>query len=531
MTQFKDLERAFNRGEIGRRQFLFHATALAGTTALSPALLSGTAQASEPKKGGTLRVGCSGANTSDSLDGATQSDIYMQFLGHGMVFDCLTEVTADSTLVGELAESWEASPDAVSWTFKLRKGVEFHNGKSFGADDVIESLNHHIAPDTKSAAKPIIAAIEDMKKHDDHTLTLTLKTGNADFPYLLSDYHILMYPAGMFDEAVAKGIGTGGYKLESFEPGVRSYSTRNENYYKADSCWFDAVDLIAINDPNARQTALVTDEVDVINRVDLKTIKLLQRNDAIQIFEVTGNQHYSYPMITTQAPFDNNDVRLALKYAFDRGEMVQKILQGHGAPGNDHPIGPANQYWHQDLEQREYDPDKAKFHLKQAGLENLKIDVSAADAAFPGAVDATVLYRETAARAGIEINVVREPDDGYWSNVWMQKPYCACFWSGRATEDWMFSTAYEKGVPWNDSYWDNERFNKLLIEARAELDSDKRRALYYEMQVIVRDEGGVAVPMFANWVDASNKKVTHGPDIGNLWQLDGARLAERWWFA
>lgn len=161
----------------------------------------------------------------------------------------------------------------------------------------------------------------------------------------------------------------------------------------------------------------------------------------------------------------------------------------------------------------------------------MTIDLSAADAAFGGAVDASVLYKETASRAGININVVREPDDGYWSNVWMQKPWCACFWSGRATEDWMFSTAYEQGVPWNDSFWDHERFNKLLVEARALLDPDKRRELYYEMQVIVRDEGGVPIPMFANWVDASSTKLAHGEHLGNLWQLDGARLAERWWFA
>ena len=143
-----------------------------------------------------------------------------------------------------------------------------------------------------------------------------------------------------------------------------------------------------------------------------------------------------------------------------------------------------------------------------------------------------MLYKESAAKAGIDINVVREPEDGYWSNVWMKKPYCACFWSGRATEDWMFSTAYEAGRA-------VERFllgARALQQAAARgpgrlLDPDKRRELYYEMQVIVRDEGGVAIPMFANWVDANSKKLAHGEHLGNLWQLDNARLAERWWFA
>ncbi len=514
-------------GRISRRQFMEGALVLGLTVSAA-----GTAAfAATPKRGGTVRIGCAGANTSDSWDGGTHSDIFMQMSAHGMVFDCLTEVKADGSLVGELAEDWTASDDAKVWTFNLRKGVEFHNGKSFGADDVIESLEHHIGEDSKSAAKPIIASIEELKKNDSHSITMTLKNGNADFPYLLSDYHILIYPAGMKDEAIAKGIGTGGYKLDNFEPGVRCLATRNENFYKTDSCYFDSVNMTAINEGNARQNALVTGEVDVINRVDLKTVGLLARNPDIEIFEVTGNQHFSFPMHTNRAPFDNNDVREALKYAFDRDELLQKILRGHGAVGNDHPIGPANQYWHKDLEQRAFDPDKAKHHLKKAGMENLKIDLSAADAAFGGAVDASVLYKESAAKAGIEINVVREPDDGYWSNVWLKKPFCACFWSGRATEDWMFSTAYEAGVPWNDSYWEHERFNKLLIEARGTIDTDKRRELYHEMQIIVRDEGGVAIPLFANWVDATSKKLAHGEDLGNLWQLDGARLAERWWFA
>ena len=110
---------------------------------------------------------------------------------HGAVFDTLTQVAADGQLIGELAESWEATPDAKTWTFKLRKGVTFHNGKAFGADDVMESLNMHVAEGAKSAAKPIVSAITEMNKISDHELSLTLAAGNADFPFLLSDYHIL----------------------------------------------------------------------------------------------------------------------------------------------------------------------------------------------------------------------------------------------------------------------------------------------------------------------------------------------------
>ena len=423
MEKLTELQRAFQARKISRREFMAQASVLAGGAAFANTLMSSSALAA-PQQGGTVKIGCAGANTSDSYDGGTHSDIFMQMLGHGMVFDCLTEVKADGSLAGELVESWEASDDASVWTFKLKKDVTFHNGKSFGADDVIESMQHHMGEDSKSAAKPIVAPITELKKDDDHTVSFVLTSGNADFPYLLSDYHLLIYPAGMKDEAIAKGIGTGGYIHEAFEPGVRAIAQRNPNYHRSDCCYFDSVEMIAINDPNSRQNALVTGEVDVINRVDLKTAHLLERNKNVELFEVTGNQHYSYPMHTNKAPYDNNDVREALKYAFDREELVQKILRGHGIPGNDHPIGPANQYWHKDLAQRSYDPDKAKFHLKKAGIDRLEISVSASEAAFGGAVDATVLYQESAAKCGIDITVVREPEDGLLEKCLATKALC-----------------------------------------------------------------------------------------------------------
>ena len=236
-------------------------------------------------------------------------------------------------------------------------------------------------------------------------------------------------------------------------------------------------------------------------------------------------------MLIDQKPFDNNDVRMALKLGVDRPAMLKTVLRGHGALGNDHPISLANRFHAAELPQRAYDPDKAKWHLKQAGMEGLEVNLSAADAAFAGAVDAAVLYKEYAAKAGINITVVREPNDGYWSNVWLKKGWGACYWGGRATEDWMFSTAYEGGVPWNDTHMDHKRFNELLLLGRAELDEKKRRGIYVEMQRIVRDEGGVVVPVFANYVFAMADKVQHDKQMSNNMDLDGHKAIERWWFA
>ncbi|MEJ6478169.1 MAG: ABC transporter substrate-binding protein [Octadecabacter sp.] len=479
-------------------------------------------------RGGKLTAGLSGANTSDSWDARTHSDIFMIACCQGAVFDSLTEVSADGSLVGELAESWEASADAKTWTFNLRQGVTFHNGKAFGADDVIESLQMHLGEESKSAAKPIVEAISEMNKITDYQVQFVLASGNADFPYLMSDYHIMMYPAGMIEEAIGSGIGTGLYQVQSFDPGVRMTATRFADHYKGDSAgFFDEIEYIAINDNTARMNALMTGQVDAVNRLDFKVEALLNANPNVRIQEVTGNQHYTFPMLTGSAPFNDVNVRKALKYGVNRQELVDKILLGHGQVGNDTPIGPANPYY-LEMEQLEYDPDQAKFYLQQAGLDSLDVDLSASNAAFEGAVDAAQLYQASAAGSGININVIQEPADGYWSNVWLKKPWCASYWSGRATEDWMFSTAYEVGAPWNDSQWDHPRFQELLLSARAELDSAKRAEQYGEMQMILRDEGGVIIPMFANYVQGLGTSIQTPETVGNLWQMDNGRMAERW---
>jgi len=344
---------------------------------------------------------------------------------------------------------------------------------------------------------------------------------------------LLMYPAGQIEEAIAKGIGTGLYQVVNFDPGVRLITKRVKDHYKGDSAGhFDEVEIIAINDGSARMNALMTGQVDVVSRVDFKTETLLKANPNTEIFEVTGNQHFSFPMLSKTAPFDDNNIRLALKHSLDREAMLQTILRGHGYIGNDHPIGKSNRYFAAELEQKSYDPDKARHYLKKAGRTNLEVDLSAADAAFGGAVDAAVLFKEHAAAAGITINVVREPNDGYWSNIWNtdNRKWCMCYWGGRPTEDWMFATAYAAGADWNDSFWTHEKFNKLLLQARSELDDAKRRQMYFEMQQIVSDEGAVLVPMFNNYVFATNDKVGHADVMGANWGMDGNRGMERWWF-
>ena len=177
---------------LSRRGFA-HTAALAASAAMLPGSLAGL-RAAEPKKGGHLKLGIDGAGSQDSLDPASYTATYMQAVGYHYG-NCLVELDEKNQLVPELAQSWEPSDDATKWVLKLRQGVQFHNGKEMTAEDVVASLNHHRTEDSKSAAKVYLSVFSDIKATDKNEVTLTLPSGNADVPYILADYHLLIMPA------------------------------------------------------------------------------------------------------------------------------------------------------------------------------------------------------------------------------------------------------------------------------------------------------------------------------------------------
>ena len=176
-----------------------------------------------------------------------------------------------------------------------------------------------------------------------------------------------------------------------------------------------------------------------------------------------------------------------------------------------------------------YDPDKAKYHLKKGGAEGHTFTLHTSESGFNGAVDAAVLYQQSPAKAGIKIDVKREPADGYWSNIRLKKPWCAAYWNTRPTEDWALTFQFAEDAAWNDSHFRHAKFNKLLKEARVELDQSKRREMYGELQRILKDEGSTIIVAFANHIGAASKKLRHDTIASNF-ELDGGRIAERWWF-
>ena len=328
-------------GTMPRRDFMGKAAALGLTAAAASTLLANAARAATPVAGGTFKMGVQGGESTNSQDPATwASDVPIaggQLWGEGLV-----EVEADGSLSGLVAESWEGTSDAKTWRFKIRQGIAFSNGQAVTADDVMKTMERHSNEDSKSGALGIVQGIESMRTDGD-VFEVTLGVGNADLPYLMADYHLMIQPGGGFDDPTA-AIGTGAYILETDDPGVRMVAKRNPNYWGGDqtqTAHYDQAEVIVLNDATARTAALQSGQVDTINRVEPKIAKLLDRAPNVDVLSTAGRGHYVFIAHIDTAPFDNNDLRLALKYALNREEMVEKILFGYGSIGNDMPLNAA----------------------------------------------------------------------------------------------------------------------------------------------------------------------------------------------
>lgn len=300
------------------------------------------------------------------------------------------------------------------------------------------------------------------------------------------------------------------------------------DYWRPDVGFADELELLVITDNSARVSALLNGQVHLINRIEPKVVSLISKSSSVAVVPTEGRGHYVFVMRCDAPPFDNADLRMALKLAIDREEMVHRILLGFGSVGNDSPI---NQTYPLAVEfpQRKYDPEEAAKLYKKSGHSG-PIVLHASDVAFGGAVDAAVLFKEQAARAGITIEVRREPGDGYWSNIWNKAPFCASYWDGRPTQDQMLTTAYTSEAAWNDTAWKRPDFDALLVQARSETDDAKRADLYKQGVAMIRDDGGVIAPMFSQYLDGvSNKIKGYFPDINN--ELSNHRWSERCWLA
>ncbi|WP_158812470.1 ABC transporter substrate-binding protein [Methylocapsa sp. S129] len=526
MSQWDCLTERLRLGAISRRAFMARATALGLSAPLAIGATGslGAPAAETPKRGGTLRLALAGGSRTDRIEPASYADSVMISVGRGL-FNGLVELTAEGRLAPELSSSWEARNGAVVWVFNLRKGVKFSNGQEFTADDAIYSLNLHRG-ESVSRASAAMKAVNDIKKLDKNQIQITLGAPDADFPAVLTDPHLLMAPDGFKDWS--RPIGTGAFVLDKFDPGVRIALKRAGDYWKEGRGHLDAAEITVIGDWSERLDALISGQADIVNRVDHRTVGLFAKTPRLNVIVAPGGWHAVLAMEMDKPPYDNLDIRLALKYAVDREQILKALFGGYGALGNDHPIPSGDPYFNKDLPQRKRDPDKAAFHLKKSGLDPTLL-LQASDAAFPGAVDVAALVQSSAGKAGLKIELKNEPVDGFWDNVWLKAAFVENCWKGRAAATQILWDVYRAGAPLNESHWKNDRFEQLLVDARSETDEGKRKGYIWEMQAILHEDGSAVIPVFRDWIDASRDILGgHTPHGG--FEMDNGYILDKAFF-
>lgn len=470
------------------------------TTGLAAGLFaaSGVSIASRPRVGGRLRAALPGAAMTDSWDARKGFGLFMAAAGQGAVFDCLTEVAADGTLRGELATGWEASRDAKLWVFDLRRDVRFHDGTPFDAASVVETVRLHLSAGPSGAAWQIVENIDSVRASGPNQVQFHLKTGNADFPYLLSDRHMILYPAGKIAEAMRDGIGTGVYRVARFEPGERFLGWRMADHYRDGAAgWFDQIEFLAVENAAERQGLLTSGRVDVAAQVDPFLAEILSTMPEFTLSSIPGNQH-----VVLNAGQAEPAVAKALKLAVNRDDLLLQGLNGQGHIGHDSPVGPFNQYY--EMSGARFDPEEAKAVLRTSGYDQIGLGLLSLSA-VPEHL-ARALWSSLSA-AGFA--------KGNDAQVKLRLS------SGRATEDWAFANMGS----------DQGAIAGLRAQARAELDPAKRAAFYADLQLQFRNESAVVIPAFANFLQAMTTRLVSPALVGNLWPMDNARFAERWWMS
>jgi len=465
-----------------------------GTPAQSP---------SELKTGGTLRVGATGGGAKDTID-AHRPTVDTDIMRCWNLYESLAVRTPDfSKLEMLLAESIEPDKNPKEWTVRLKQGVMFHNGKPVTADDVIFSLRRILDPKDPKVGAASIGYIDEkrLKKLDERTVRIPLQFANAGFPDDLGQYFNGIVPT---DYDPKKPIGTGPFQYKSFTPGQQSEFTKFADYWEKGKPYVDSLVIIDFPEDTARVNALLGGQVDVIDNLPAAQLQNIKSNSNFRALSSETGAWQPFTMRVDQAPFDDVRVRQAFRLMVDREQMVQQVLSGQGRIAND-LYAPYDDCYAKDLPQRQQDLEQAKSLLKQAGQSDLRVELVTGDI-FRGVVEAAQVFAEQAKGAGVQVKVRKVDTGTFYGDNYLSWPFAQDFWATRT-----YLTQVAQGSlpdsPFNETHWTDDQFQKLIRQARGELDEDKRCDLLKEAQKLEYEQGGYIIPYFSNAIDAHSAKI------------------------
>jgi peptide/nickel transport system substrate-binding protein len=443
----------------------------------------------------------------------------MDPISRGRVFHVTEKVMSrlvrpglDGKPAPDLAVSWSVNANATEWTFKLREGVRFHNGKPFTAADAAYSLKRVQDPKLDSPARSAISMVSRIDAVDATTLKLTLSAPFADLPLILTDYRLMIIPEGAGDTIKSTGIGTGPFKVEKFDAQGTSVLVANTDYYDG-APGVARMEIIGIPDAQARFQALLGKQIDMMQGLTAQQKTLLDRMGGFALQEIPTGNWRGIVLHTGMKPFDDVRVRRAVRLAVDRKAMLGLAAGGAGTVGCDTPVGPRDQY--RSTRTCAQDIAAAKALLAQAGYPNgldMDLNVATLEAVWPAMAEA---FQQQVAAAGIRVKIVTVPTDGYWSNVWMKRPATMTRWNDRPADS-VLNEVYRSGMKWNESGFKDAKFDTMLDGARSELNFERRRARYVEAQDYLWEQGGTIVGFHVNLLVGAASRVKNLEAVENF---------------
>lgn len=418
---------------ISRREALITGLAAAGLLTMSSALAAcggasdggtasgsgatsegGATSAAAPKKGGTLKYGVGDAQAKDSLDPALALTSVGLF-GHSLVYDTLLSVDSSWGLSPMLAEEYEISDDAITHTFKLRSGVEFHSGKTLTSEDVAAQFKRVLDKKTGSPGLSVLEPVMDpsgIATPDPSTIVFTLKAPDAFFGQRVAHYTLRVPQAGTNDW-ISTSFGTGPFMSKSFRPGEGFDFVRNPNYWQPDVPYLDEVAGVSIPDPATRVQALLNGDIQLTDTIPTSALDQVDGGGAAQLLDLKNPSPYTFDVDTSAAPFSDVRVSQAMKMLLDREAMLKLLVAGRGVVSADTLIDPADPWYPKDLQPTPHDPEKAKSLLAEAGLaDGFKAQVWTTSA-YPLLNEGAAYGKQALAEGGIELEIQNVSNDRY----------------------------------------------------------------------------------------------------------------------
>ncbi len=412
------------------------------------------------------------ADATASIDGMLAANVY----------ESLTTVTESGEVEPALAESWDISEDGLTYTFKLRDGVKYHDGTDFDSADVIFAFNRAMAEDSTNPSKSIFKPIDTVEAPDANTVVITLKNKDAFFLFNLAQGDASIIAEESVDLNNATPVGTGPFKFDSWTRGDRLTLTKNEDWHDADSVQLDRVEFRFISDAAAASAAMMAEEIDAFP--GFPAPEMMPQFEADPRFNVeigSTEGEVILAMNNSKPPFDNIEVRRAISTAINRDEIIDGAMYGQAVPiGSFYPPhGPA----YEDLTGLyPHDAEKAKAMFAEAGVEGTEMTIRVPP--FPYATRSAEIIQAELADAGINAKV-ENVEWGFWiDEVYKKKNYDMTIIAHTSPND---MGNFAKGPDYFYGY-DDPEFTKLWDDIQTEADTDKRNALLKQGQEYLADQ-------------------------------------------